>query len=47
MGLKKEEGPMQGGGKSAIGQLGYSFLWMMDREAGARMSGQHQTGLIS
>ena len=39
--------PRQGGGKSTIGQLGKSFLRVMDREAGARMSGRHQMGLIS
>ena len=47
MGLKKGEDQGKEGGKNAIGQLGDSFLRMMDREAGTRMSDRHQTGLIS
>ena len=30
-----------------IGQVGYSFLKMMDREAAARMSGRHWMNPIS
>ena len=43
----KRGGPRQKGVKSTIFQLGDSFLRVMDREAGARMSGRHQIGLIS
>ena len=43
----KGDRPMQGGEKVVIGQLGDRFQRMMDRETAARMSGRHQTNLIS
>ena len=43
----KMGGPRQEGGKSTIGQCGDSFLRVMDREVGTRMSGRHWMGLIS
>ena len=44
MGDMKRGGPRQGGGKSTIDQLGDSFLRVIDKEAGARMSGQTLDG---
>ena len=43
----KRGGPMQGGEKVVIDQLGDSFWRVMDREAAARMPGRHQMSLIS
>ena len=38
MDLKKGEDQGKDRGRSAIGSLGDSFLWMMDREAGTRLT---------
>ena len=46
-GLKKGEDHGREGERLPLSWLGDSFLWVMDREAGARMSGHHWTGLIS
>ena len=43
----KRGGPGQGGARTIIGQYGDSFPRLTDREAVTRMSGWHQTNLIS